>query len=94
MIMATVDIPTNYQTIKTRLENIIIKVLGENTDSSLSSSSNNPVRNNVIKSALDNKGALTDDVDWTYNSNGFTNGVKLVSKTDNANGRITLHLKS
>lgn len=39
-------------------------------------------------------GARTDDVDWSYNSNGFTNGVKLVAKSDNANGRITLHLKS
>lgn len=41
-----------------------------------------------------NMGYKTDDVDWTYSSDGFTNGVKLVSKSDNANGRITLHLKS
>ena len=41
-----------------------------------------------------NMGYKTDDVDWSYSSNGFTNGVKLVSKSDNANGRITLHLKS
>lgn len=50
--------------------------------------------NSSIDTSLSNKGAKTDDVDWTYSSNGFTNGVKLVSKTDNANGRITLHLKS
>ena len=50
--------------------------------------------NSNIDAALGTKGALTDDVDWTYSDNGFTNGVKLVSKTDNANGRITLHLKS
>lgn len=47
-----------------------------------------------FNTSLTSKGALTDDIDWTYSSNGFTNGVKLVSKTDNANGRITLHLKS
>lgn len=41
-----------------------------------------------------NMGYKDDDVDWAYSSNGFTNGVKLVSKSDNANGRITLHLKS
>ena len=50
--------------------------------------------NYLIDTALGTKGAKTDDVDWSYSSNGFTNGVKLVSKTDNANGRITLHLKS
>ena len=42
----------------------------------------------------DNKGAKTDDIDWSYSSDGFTNGIKLVDKTTNANGRITLHLKS
>ena len=47
-----------------------------------------------IDTSLSNKGAKTDDVDWTYNDDGFTNGVKLVDKTTNANGRITLHLKS
>lgn len=50
--------------------------------------------NTKIDNALGNKGAKTDDVDWTYSESGFTNGVKLVSKTDNADGRITLHLKS
>lgn len=50
--------------------------------------------NTNIDTALGNKGAKTDDVDWTYSSNGFTNGVKLVDKSTNANGRITLHLKS
>lgn len=50
--------------------------------------------NGAIDTAIGTKGALSDDVDWTYNLNGFTNGVKLVSKTDNANGRITLHLKT
>lgn len=50
--------------------------------------------NLAFYNALNNKGALTDDVDWTYNSDGFTNGIKLVDKTTNANGRITLHLKS
>ena len=50
--------------------------------------------NTNIDTALGNKGALTDDVDWSYSSDGFTNGVKLVDKTTNANGRITLHLKS
>lgn len=47
-----------------------------------------------IDTALGTKGEISDDVDWSYNSNGFTNGVKLVDKTTNANGRITLHLKS
>lgn len=50
--------------------------------------------NTAIDTALGGKGAVTDDVDWTYSSNGFTNGVKLVDKTTNADGRITLHLKS
>lgn len=49
--------------------------------------------NTYINNKLMDKGAKTDLVDWTYNSNGFTNGVKLVSKTDNANGRITLHMQ-
>ena len=50
--------------------------------------------NRDIDFALSGKGAKTDDIDWSYNSNGFTNGVKLVDKTTNAYGRITLHLKS
>lgn len=60
-------------------------------------SSANEIQSNIntsIDTALGNKGAKTDDVDWTYNSNGFTNGVKLVDKTTNADGRITIHLKS
>ena len=48
----------------------------------------------AIDDVLVDKGAKTSDVDWSYNSNGFTNGVKLVSKSDNANGRITLHMDS
>lgn len=50
--------------------------------------------NSAIDTALGAKGNSSDDIDWSYNSNGFTNGVKLVDKTTNANGRITLHLKS
>ena len=43
------------------------------------------------------KGAKTDDIDWSYNSNGFVNGIKLHDKTssgDDATGTITFHLKS
>ena len=42
-------------------------------------------------------GLKTDDIDWTYNSNGFVNGIKLHDKTttgDDATGTITFHLKS
>lgn len=44
-----------------------------------------------------NMGAKTDDIDWSYNSNGFVNGIKLHDKTatgDDATGTITFHLKS
>ena len=67
-----------------------------NAHSNIGSSANDTQStiNTAIDTALGGKGALTDDVDWNYSEGGFTNGVKLVSKTDNANGRITLHLKS
>ena len=42
-------------------------------------------------------GLKTDDIDWSYNSNGFVNGIKLHDKTatgDDATGTITFHLKS
>ena len=72
------------------------KITDSTAHSNIGSSANatQSTINTSIDTALSNKGAKTDDVDWTYNSNGFTNGVKLVSKSDNANGRITLHLKS
>lgn len=53
--MAEIIIPDEFQAIKTRLENIIKKVIGENTDSSLSSSSTNPVQNATITSELNGK---------------------------------------
>ena len=71
-------------------------VCDKNAHTNIGSSANDTQEtiNTNIDTALGSKGAVVDDVDWSYNSNGFTNGVKLVSKTDNANGRITLHLKS
>ena len=47
-----------------------------------------------MSALISTKGVIGDDIDWSYNSNGFTNGIKLVSKTDNANGRITIHRKT
>ena len=48
----------------------------------------------TINTNMTSKGAKVDDVDWSYSENGFVNGVKLVDKTTNANGRIILHLKT
>ena len=53
--------------------------------------------NDAINTTLGSKGAKTDDIDWTYNSNGFVNGIKLHDKTatgDDATGTISFHLKS
>lgn len=47
-----------------------------------------------LQSTLDSKGALVDDIDWSYNSNGFTNGIKLVDKSTDATGKIIIRLKS
>lgn len=50
--------------------------------------------NGAIDTAISTKGALTDDIDWTYNSNDFVNGIKLVPKASDNTGAITFHLKS
>ena len=50
-----------------------------------------------LSTVLSGKGSVGDDIDWSYNSNGFVNGIKLHDKTssgDDATGTITFHLKS
>ena len=80
-----------------RVANLLASHIKDSTAHTNIGSSANADQNTIngaIDTALGGKGAKTDDVDWTYNDDGFTNGVKLVDKTTNANGRITLHLKS
>lgn len=50
--------------------------------------------NGAIDTAISTKGALTDDIDWSYNSNEFVNGIKLVPKATDNTGAIIFHLKS
>lgn len=52
--------------------------------------------NSAINTALGGKASVTDIVDFSYTdaTTGFTNGVCLVPKTDDATGTIKLHLKS
>ena len=47
----------------------------------------------TINTTVSTKGALTDDIDWSYNSDDFVNGIKLVPKSTNDTGAITFHLK-
>lgn len=77
-----------------KLSSTVLNDANAHTNIGTNANTNQTLINIAIDTAIGTKGALTDDVDWTYSDNGFTNGVKLVSKTDNANGRITLHLKS
>lgn len=78
----------------TYLPTLYIKDPNSHTNIGTDAQANQQAINNKIDIAFGNKGDKTDDIDWSYNSDGFTNGVKLVDKTTNANGRITLHLKS
>ena len=53
--------------------------------------------NGVLSYVGTHMGDKSDDIDWSYNSNGFVNGIKLHDKTssgDDATGTITFHLKS
>lgn len=47
----------------------------------------------TINTTLSAKGALSDDIDWSYNSDDFVNGIKLVPKASDDTGAITFHLK-
>lgn len=47
-----------------------------------------------INTSLNSRGAMTDDIDWSYNSNDFVNGIKLVPKASDDTGAIIFHLKT
>lgn len=75
-----------------------INEVGALTNIGTSANSNQHTINGAIDTAIGTinttKGALTDDIDWSYNSNDFVNGIKLVPKATDNTGAITFHLKS
>ena len=85
--------PTSHNQATTTITN-------SETYSNLGSSlTNQKLINDAINTTMGGKGAKTDDIDWSYNSDGFVNGIKLHPKGTNTSadeygGKITFHLKS
>lgn len=47
----------------------------------------------VLDDCINYGGDRKDDIDWSYNSNDFVNGIKLVPKATDSTGCIIFHLK-